>query len=106
MREAGGVCIADEVQVGFGRSGTHYWAFEIDGPDVLPDIVTIGKPMGNGHPVAAVITTEAVARSFEATGIQYFNTVSKNAYLFRYKSSFVFLYVFICMYFYLKFKVM
>lgn len=75
VREAGGVCIADEVQVGFGRSGTHYWAFQLDGPDVLPDIVTIGKPMGNGHPVAAVITTEAVARSFEATGIQYFNTV-------------------------------
>lgn len=86
VREAGGVCIADEVQVGFGRSGTHYWAFQIDGPDVLPDIVTIGKPMGNGHPVAAVITTEAVARSFEATGIQYFNTVSKNTYFFRYKS--------------------
>ncbi|XP_003242757.1 alanine--glyoxylate aminotransferase 2-like isoform X1 [Acyrthosiphon pisum] len=78
VREAGGVCIADEVQVGFGRSGTHYWAFEIDGPDVLPDIVTIGKPMGNGHPVAAVITTEAVARSFEATGIQYFNTYGGN----------------------------
>ncbi|KAL4141686.1 hypothetical protein QTP88_004276 [Uroleucon formosanum] len=78
VREAGGVCIADEVQVGFGRSGTHYWAFQIDGPDVLPDIVTIGKPMGNGHPVAAVITTEAVARSFEATGIQYFNTYGGN----------------------------
>lgn len=75
MREAGGVCIADEVQVGFGRSGTHYWAFQLDGPDVVPDIVTVGKPMGNGHPVAAVVTTEAVARSFEATGIQYFNTV-------------------------------
>lgn len=69
------MCIADEVQVGFGRSGTHYWAFQLDGSDVLPDIVTIGKPMGNGHPIAAVITTEAVARSFEATGIQYFNTV-------------------------------
>lgn len=63
--------------MGFGRSGK-YWAFQLDGPDVLPDIVTIGKPMGNGHPVAAVITTEAVARSFEATGIQYFNTVSVN----------------------------
>lgn len=70
------MCIADEVQVGFGRSGTNYWAFQIDGPDVVPDIVTIGKPMGNGHPVAAVVTTEAIARSFEATGIQYFNTVS------------------------------
>lgn len=69
------MCIADEVQVGFGRSGSHYWAFQVDGPDVVPDIVTIGKPMGNGHPVAAVITTKAVAQSFEATGIQYFNTV-------------------------------
>ncbi|XP_025414976.1 alanine--glyoxylate aminotransferase 2-like isoform X1 [Sipha flava] len=78
VREAGGVCIADEVQVGFGRSGTHYWAFQLDGSDVLPDIVTVGKPMGNGHPVAAVITTEAVARSFEATGIQYFNTYGGN----------------------------
>lgn len=78
------MCIADEVQVGFGRSGTHYWAFQLDGPDVLPDIVTIGKPMGNGHPVAAVVTTEAVARSFEATGIQYFNTVSTIWLLFYY----------------------
>ncbi|VVC36764.1 Pyridoxal phosphate-dependent transferase, subdomain 2,Aminotransferase class-III,Pyridoxal phosphate- [Cinara cedri] len=78
VREAGGLCIADEVQVGFGRSGTHYWAFELDGSDIVPDIVTIGKPMGNGHPIAAVITTEAVARSFEATGIQYFNTYGGN----------------------------
>uniref|UniRef100_A0A2H8U1F8 Alanine--glyoxylate aminotransferase 2-like n=2 Tax=Melanaphis sacchari TaxID=742174 RepID=A0A2H8U1F8_9HEMI len=78
VREAGGVCIADEVQVGFGRSGSHYWAFQIDGADIIPDIVTMGKPMGNGHPVAAVITTEAVARSFEATGIAYFNTYGGN----------------------------
>lgn len=81
VREAGGVCIADEVQVGFGRAGTHYWAFQVDGPDIVPDIVTIGKPMGNGHPVAAVVTTEAIARSFEATGIQYFNTVSVEKYV-------------------------
>jgi 4-aminobutyrate aminotransferase-like enzyme len=55
VRAAGGVCIADEVQVGFGRAGTHFWAFETQG--VVPDIVTLGKPMGNGHPVAAVVTT-------------------------------------------------
>ncbi|KOB75821.1 Alanine-glyoxylate aminotransferase [Operophtera brumata] len=51
IRDADGVCIADEVQVGFGRVGTHMWAFETQ--DVIPDIVTVGKPMGNGHPVAA-----------------------------------------------------
>lgn len=76
MREAGGVCIADEVQVGFGRVGTHMWAFQLYGEDVIPDIVTIGKPMGNGHPVAAVITTLEIASSFRDTGIEYFNTVS------------------------------
>lgn len=57
VREAGGVCLADEVQVGFGRAGTHMWAFQTQGDDVVPDIVTLGKPMGNGHPVSAVITT-------------------------------------------------
>ena len=76
VREAGGVCIADEVQVGFGRVGSHMWAFQLYGDDVIPDIVTIGKPMGNGHPVAAVITTQEIAASFKATGLEYFNTVS------------------------------
>lgn len=76
VREAGGVCIADEVQVGFGRVGTHMWAFQLYGEDIIPDIVTVGKPMGNGHPVAAVITTREIARSFTDTGIEYFNTVS------------------------------
>lgn len=75
VRAAGGVCIADEVQVGFGRVGTHFWAFETQG--VIPDIVTIGKPMGNGHPVAAVVTTPEIARSFEQIGTEYFNTVSR-----------------------------
>lgn len=73
VREAGGVCIADEVQVGFGRIGNHWWAFQHY--DVVPDIVTIGKSMGNGHPVAALVTTEEVANSFFETGVQYFNTV-------------------------------
>ncbi|XP_012263548.2 alanine--glyoxylate aminotransferase 2-like [Athalia rosae] len=78
VREAGGVCIADEVQVGFGRVGTHMWAFQRYGTDVIPDIVTIGKPMGNGHPVAAVVTTLEIATSFKNTGIEYFNTYGGN----------------------------
>lgn len=73
MREAGGVVIADEVQVGFGRTGTHYWAFEHH--NVCPDIVTVAKPMGNGHPVGAVVTTSEIAESFAKSGICYFNTV-------------------------------
>ncbi|CAH0553046.1 unnamed protein product [Brassicogethes aeneus] len=76
VRAAGGVCIADEVQVGFGRIGKHWWAFQQY--DVVPDIVTMGKPMGNGHPVAAVITTRAVANSFLNTGVEYFNTYGGN----------------------------
>ncbi|CAH2991767.1 unnamed protein product [Chilo suppressalis] len=76
VREAGGVCIADEVQVGFGRVGTHMWAFETQ--HVIPDIVTVGKPMGNGHPVAAVITTPEIAKSFADTGVEYFNTYGGN----------------------------
>ncbi len=78
VRQAGGVVIADEVQVGFGRVGTHMWAFETYGESVVPDIVTIGKPMGNGHPIAAVITTPEIAESFSSTGIEYFNTFGGN----------------------------
>eukprot|EP00095_Tigriopus_kingsejongensis_P000009 maker-scaffold342_size201858-snap-gene-1.16 protein:Tk00009 transcript:maker-scaffold342_size201858-snap-gene-1.16-mRNA-1 annotation:"5-phosphohydroxy-l-lysine phospho-lyase" len=78
VREAGGICIADEVQVGFGRVGTHWWAFQTNGEDIIPDIVTLGKPMGNGHPVAAVVTTPEVAASFASTGIEYFNTYGGN----------------------------
>jgi len=75
VREAGGVCIADEVQVGFGRVGTHFWGFETQG--VCPDIVTMGKPIGNGHPLAAVVTTPEIAASFD-TGMEYFNTYGGN----------------------------
>lgn len=75
VRGAGGVCIADEVQVGFGRVGSHMWAFETQ--NVVPDIVTLGKPIGNGHPMAAVITTQAIADSF-VTGMEYFNTFGGN----------------------------
>lgn len=71
VRAAGGICIADEVQTGLGRLGSHYWAFEIQ--DVEPDIIVLGKPMGNGHPIGAVITTRAIADAF-ANGIEYFST--------------------------------
>ncbi len=74
-RDAGAVCIADEVQVGFGRVGTHFWGFGTQ--DVVPDIVTLGKPIGNGHPLAAVVTTAEVAASFD-TGMEYFNTFGGN----------------------------
>ena len=60
VRAAGGLCIADEVQVGFGRLGTHFWGFETQG--VVPDIVVLGKPIGNGFPLAAVVTTPADRR--------------------------------------------
>ena len=75
VRAAGGVCIADEVQVGMGRVGSHMWAFETQG--VVPDIVTIGKPIGNGHPLGAVVTTPEIARSF-ANGMEYFCTFGGN----------------------------
>ena len=74
-REAGGVCIADEVQIGMARVGTSFWGFEMH--DVIPDIVTMGKPLGSGHPLAAVITTPEIAHSF-MTGMEYFNTFGGN----------------------------
>ncbi|HTS28079.1 MAG TPA: aminotransferase class III-fold pyridoxal phosphate-dependent enzyme [Bryobacteraceae bacterium] len=75
VRAAGGVCVADEVQTGFGRAGSHFWMFETQG--VVPDIVTLGKPIGNGHPMGAVITTPEIAASF-ANGMEYFNTFGGN----------------------------
>lgn len=72
---AGAVCIADEVQTGFGRVGSHFWAFETQG--VVPDIVTLGKPIGNGHPLGAVVTTPEIAASFD-NGMEYFNTFGGN----------------------------
>ncbi len=74
-RAAGALCIADEVQVGFGRVGRAMWAFELQG--VVPDIVTLGKPMGNGHPLAAVVTTSEIAGAF-ANGMEWFNTFGGN----------------------------
>ena len=74
VREQGGLLIADEVQVGFGRVGSHMWAFEESG--VIPDIVVMGKPMGNGHPMAAVFTTSEIAASFEQ--MEWFSTFGGN----------------------------
>jgi 4-aminobutyrate aminotransferase-like enzyme len=75
VRRAGGVCIADEVQIGMGRVGEYFWGFELHG--VVPDIVTMGKPIGNGHPLAAVVTTPEIAHSF-LNGMEYFNTFGGN----------------------------
>ena len=75
IRKAGGLCISDEVQVGCGRLGKTFWGFQLH--NVIPDIITIGKPLGNGHPVAAVVCTQEVANSF-ANGMEYFNTFGGN----------------------------
>ena len=75
VRSGGGVCIVDEAQTGFGRVGSEFWAFELQ--DVVPDIVTMGKPIGNGYPLAAVVTTPQIAASF-ANGMEYFNTFGGN----------------------------
>ena len=66
IRAAGGLCIADEVQVGFGRLGHHFWAFDQQG--AVPDVITIAKSIGNGQPLGAVITTRAIAEAFAAEG--------------------------------------
>ncbi|KAM4733118.1 5-phosphohydroxy-L-lysine phospho-lyase isoform 2-T2 [Anableps anableps] len=78
VRSAGGVFVADEVQTGFGRAGTHFWAFQLQGEHFCPDIVTMGKPMGNGHPLACVATTVEIAGAFTANGVEYFNTFGGN----------------------------
>lgn len=75
IREAGGLFIADEVQPGFARTGKHFWGFEAD--DVVPDIVTVGKPMGNGHPLAATIARHDLVDEF-AKHANYFNTFGGN----------------------------
>ncbi len=74
VRAAGGVCIADEVQTGFGRTGTHFWGFETQG--VIPDIVTLAKGIGNGAPLAAVVTTPAIAATLASR--VHFNTFGGN----------------------------
>jgi len=77
VRSKGGICIADEVQTGFGRCGKHMWLWQTHG--VVPDIFTTGKPQGNGYPLAAVICKREVAESFASSGIEYFNTFGGNS---------------------------
>ncbi|WP_299030859.1 aminotransferase class III-fold pyridoxal phosphate-dependent enzyme [uncultured Sulfitobacter sp.] len=71
IRKSGGICIADEVQTGLGRLGEHYFGFEYQ--EVLPDIVVLGKPIGNGHPLGVLVTTKEIAKSFD-NGIEFFST--------------------------------
>lgn len=74
-RNHGALCISDEVQVGAARFGNHFWGFQDQG--VVPDLVTMGKPIGNGHPMAAVVTTREIAQAFD-DGVKYFNTFAGN----------------------------
>lgn len=77
VHEAGGLVVVDEVQTGFGRVGKCFWAHQLhDGAAVVPDIITMGKPMGNGFPVAALVTKKAIAGEFCRGGMEYFNTVN------------------------------
>jgi 4-aminobutyrate aminotransferase-like enzyme/Ser/Thr protein kinase RdoA (MazF antagonist) len=75
VRAAGGLCIADEVQVGFGRLGDCFWGFE--GESVVPDIVVLGKPIANGYPLGAVITRREIADRFD-NGMEFFSTFGGN----------------------------
>jgi 4-aminobutyrate aminotransferase-like enzyme len=75
VREAGGLFIADEVQPGFGRTGRHFWGYQADG--FVPDMVTMGKPMGNGHPLSGVVTRTDIVDDF-ASKDDYFNTFGGN----------------------------
>jgi ethanolamine-phosphate phospho-lyase len=75
IRAQGGVCISDEVQTGFARLGENLWGFETQ--EVVPDIIVLGKPMGNGHPMGAVVTTEKIAQSFES-GVEFFSSFGGN----------------------------
>jgi len=75
VRNAGGVCIADEVQTAYGRIGSHFYGFQQQG--VVPEIVVLGKPIGNGHPIGAVVTTDAIAASFD-NGMEFFSTFGGN----------------------------
>ena len=75
IRAAGGLFVADEVQPGFGRTGDYFWGYEADA--VAPDIVTMGKPMGNGHPMSAVVSRRDLVENFSSIG-SYFNTFGGN----------------------------
>jgi 4-aminobutyrate aminotransferase-like enzyme/aminoglycoside phosphotransferase (APT) family kinase protein len=75
IRAQGGICISDEVQTGFGRVGHYFWGYESQG--IIPDLVVLGKPMGNGHPMGAVVCTEAIAESF-SKGVEFFSSFGGN----------------------------
>ena len=75
IRAQGGVCISDEVQTGFGRTGDHFWGYEAQG--VIPDMVILGKPIANGHPMGAVVCTDEIAESFEQ-GVEFFSSFGGN----------------------------
>ncbi|UJR14885.1 hypothetical protein I4U23_001869 [Adineta vaga] len=78
LQSKGILCVADEVQTGFGRSGTHFWAYQSYGDVIHPDFVTLGKSMGNGFPVAGLVTRKEITKKFETDGIEYFNTYGGN----------------------------
>ena len=75
IRKQGGICISDEVQTGFGRLGDYFWGFEAQ--NVVPDMVVVGKPMANGHPMGAVICTDEIAESF-GKGVEFFSSFGGN----------------------------
>ena len=75
VKKAGGLCIVDEVQIGFGRLGSHFWGFEMS--NVEPDIITLGKSIGNGHPLSVTITRKDIADIFN-NGMEYFNSFGGN----------------------------
>ncbi|CAF3625412.1 unnamed protein product [Rotaria socialis] len=78
LQSKGILCLADEVQTGFGRSGTHFWSFDSYEEGVIPDFVTLGKSMGNGFPVAALVTRKDITSKFDEDGVEYFNTYGGN----------------------------
>jgi ethanolamine-phosphate phospho-lyase len=75
VRDQGGLCISDEVQTGFGRMGSHFWGFEMQ--EVIPDIVVLGKPIANGHPMGAVVTSTPIAEAFN-NGMEFFSSFGGN----------------------------
>lgn len=78
LQSKGILCLADEVQAGFGRSGTHFWSFDSYEEGVIPDFVVLGKSMGNGFPVAALVTRKDITKKFDDDGVEYFNTYGGN----------------------------
>ena len=75
IKKLGGLYISDETQTGFGRLGKYFWGYEMH--NTIPDIIILGKPIGNGHPMAAVITTEKINKSFE-NGMEFFSSFGGN----------------------------